>query len=269
MFSPRRHILFALAVTGLCLVSAPATQAYVLIVHDFALGLQFVAQNERLRQSWEQVNRARQIWRTLSYALPIGRPIAYAVLETRWREYRGTGEDDPFDAYNPLRLGLIHGDPDGQGYQRTAVPIPVYPAAARDAVSPATRQQLAETYRAILTIDGAAQLAVHQIATNRTAGKTTQRALTAIELDLATRSSGQVALLQDLAGAALLDARDGQLRNTTLNHLVELDLAEQLLWRETDRAQLAVDAERRQSYAAVAERTRAGTSELIHGWRLR
>lgn len=265
----RRRALLVLAATTLCLATATATQAYVLIVHDFGLGLQFIAQYERLRESWEQVNRARQIWRTLSYALPFGRPTAYAVQETRWREYRGTGEEDPFDAYNPLRLGLIHGDPDGQGYLRTSVPIPVYSPVVRGALGPATQQRVVETYRAILAIDGAAQLAVHQIATNRTAGKTTQRALSAIEQDLGSRGVGQVALLQDLAGAGLLDARDGQLRNATLNHLVELELAEQLLWRETDRAQLAVDAERRQAYAAVAERTRLGTSELIHGWRLR
>lgn len=269
MLPPRRRALRLLAVIGLSLVTATATQAYVLIVHDFALGLQFIAHYERLRQSWEQVNRARQIWRTLSYSLPLGRPGAYAVAETRWREYRGTGEEDPFDAYNPLRLALIHGDPDGEGYQRTSVVLPVYPLAVRGALPPGSRQHLADTYRIILAIDGAAQLAVHQIATNRTAGKTTQRALTTIEQDLGPRSTGQVALLQDLAGAALLEARDGQLRNTTLNHLVELDLAEQLLWRESDRAQLAVDAERRLGYATVAERTREGTSELIHGWRLR
>jgi hypothetical protein len=257
-----------MVVTALCLLTTSATQAYVLIVHDFALGLQFVAQYERLRQSWEQVNRFRQIWRSLAYALPLGRPIVYAVAETRWREYRGTGEEDPFDAYNPLRLGLIQGDPDGQGYQRTSVALPNYPSAVRESLGPAARAQVAATYRSVLAIDGAAQLTVHQIATNRTAGKTTQRALTAIEQDLGPRSTGQVALLQDLAGATLLEARDAQLRNITLNHLVELDLAEQLLWREADSAQLAVDAGRRQSYTAVTERARAGTSELIHGWRL-
>jgi hypothetical protein len=263
----RRARLITLLLLVVVLGTVRPTDAYVLIVHDIVLGIQFVAQNEQVQNIWNQVDSARRLWRRLSSALPVGRIAAYTVPETRWREYRGV-DDDPLDAYTPLRLALIDGDPDGRGYRQVVPPMPPDLAPSDADVSDTSREHIAALDRAVRLIDGYSQVAIHQIATNRTAGKATNRVLAAIDDDRRTRISGSVALLQDVAGARTAGVHDGHLRNITLAYLLESELAEQMLMRDVDATQLQVDIERRSAFLDVAQQSRAGTTELLRTWRL-
>jgi hypothetical protein len=263
----RRHRLIALVLVIASFGVVRASDAYVLIVHDILLGIQFVAQNEQVQNIWTQVDSARRLWRRLSSALSTGRIAAYTVPETRWREYRGS-DDDPLNAYTPLRLALINGDPDGRGYRQVVPPLPADLSPDDADPSDTSRERIATLDRTVRLIDGYSQLAVHQIATNRTAGKATNRVLAAIDEDRRGRVSGSVALLQDIAGARTAGIHDGHMRNITLAYLLESELAEQMLMRDSDAVQLRVDIERRTTFPDVAHQSRAGTTELLRTWRL-
>jgi hypothetical protein len=264
---PRHRRFFILALVLAMLAIGRSSDAYVLIVHDIVLGIQFVVQNEQVQQIWTQVDNARRLWRRLSSALSTPRIAAYTVPETRWREYRGA-DDDPLNAYTPLRLALINGDPDASGYREIVPAPPIYPGPAAATLSDANRERVAAIDRTVRLIDGYSQLAVDQIATNRTAGKTTNRALTAIDDDWRGRTTGSVALMQDIAGARLAGAHDGQMRSITLAYLLESELVEQILARDSEALHLRADLEKRSAFPEVARQSRAGTTEVLRDWRL-
>ena len=263
----RRHRFIVVVLVIVSLGAVRTSDAYVLIVHDILLGIEFVAHNEQIQNIWTQVDNARRLWRRLSNALSTGRIVAYSVPETRWREYRGT-DDDPLNAYTPLRLALINGDPGGAGYRQVTPPLPAYLPVAGSEPTDASRERIATLDRAVRVIDGYSQLAIDQIATNRTAGKATNRVLAAVDEDRRSRVSGSVALMQDVAGARAAAVHDGHMRNITLAYLLESELAEQLLMRDSDAVQLQADIERRTAFPEVARQSTAGTSQLLQSWRL-
>jgi len=136
----------------------------------------------------------------------------------------------------PWLEGLNTGDATGAAYRQTTRTLES-PLGALQHLPPAARRAIENAYATVEITDAVAQTGGHQIALVRGYSRELQRAIDALEADVLSRQPGyheMTAILDKVAGGALIGRRQDMATNQLLSHALEQLLARSKRLRDTE-----------------------------------
>jgi len=160
----------------------------------------------------------------------------------------------------PWLQGLDTGDATGGAYGAITRTLE-RPGSALEHLPPVARRAIEHAYATIEITDAVAQLGGHQVALVRGYGRELQRAIDALEGDVLSGQPGyheMTAILDKVAGGALIGRRQDMATNQLLAHTVEQLLARSKRLRDTEVAAMNM------RLGAMRDGRVAGTS-LVRG----
>lgn len=262
---PRRLIVF----TGVALLTAGAAGAQI-VVSDPAVTLrdQIIADLKRqlLDTLTQEADRIRQMAQRLAAVTTLQK---YATTDDvpEWRIHVFWG--DEFLYANPYTAALNYGDGTGSAFEQLAVPrvdAPAVLAAIGDAdAEAAIRAQLAT----IDATDSTIIAATDQTGQLRYNGRRDHAAIDALETDAIDGSTDQstTAVLDKIAGAGLIRARQQQARIQFLTATVEQLLVDNKRARDTEAATMDMQLERLRWGPQANATVVAGAADALRNWR--
>jgi hypothetical protein len=263
-----QHAARILTVTVGVLVAMPRDSAAQFAVFDPANFAELVQVLDQVEQQYARVLEQRRIWGKLARPLPDGRQGAYPIPATPWDMQRGTESPDPFGVYTALRQAIETGDPAGQQWRQSVVPLDRYPAEVLAGLTPTQRLQISRTYTHPLTADGVGIVGIHALAINRDGEQAAARALDQLSTHLRGGDVGNLALLQELASTDVLAAREEHLRNVYLAYLVEGLVANLKRYRDEEAERLNSILYEHQWGPQLSQQTTADTDRVLRDfWR--
>ena len=169
----------------------------------------------------------------------------------------------------PWIQGLNSGDPTGEAYWATTVPLepPDPPAAGLGA---AARLMLERQYATIEITDSVAMMAGHQVGLIRGYQEQLQQAVAALEGDVVNGSPPyheMTAILDKIAAGELLARRQDMATNQLLSHALEQLLARSKRLRDTEAAAMNMQLVTWRDGPAANKALVAGSADALRSWR--
>jgi len=169
----------------------------------------------------------------------------------------------------PWIQGLNGGDPTGEGYWATTVPLepPDSPGAGLD---PAARRMLERMYATIEITDSVAMMAGHQVGLIRGYEEQLQQAVGALEDDVVSASTPyheMTAILDKIAAGELIARRQDMATNQLLSHALEQLLARSKRLRDTEAAAMNMQLVTWRDGPAANDALVAGAGDALQRWR--
>jgi hypothetical protein len=262
--TPFRSLLGATLV-GLFLV--PAASAQVAVTDPSTTlrnAVTAVLKNRILDTTTEQHRRLRRMARRLSMHTDLRK---YAVPDPpRWR----THGSDLFLYTAAMNDALIFGDPQGAAYVSVSRPIGprVTPPAS---LTPAARRLLASQLATIELTDATAIAGIHQTGQLRFNGRKFELpAIAALEAQVVDPSQEQsaAAVLDKIAGATLIGARQRQARIQLLAATLEQLLVDNKRTRDAEAASMTMQLAKLDVQARTDDaQLLSGAGEQLRAWR--
>lgn len=262
---PRR----AIVVTSLVLLTAGAAGAQI-VVSDPAVTLrdQIIADLKRqlLDTLTQEADRIRQMAQRLAAVTNLQK---YATAEDvpEWRIHVFWG--DEFLYANPYTAALNYGDGSGSAFEQIALrrvdPAAILPAIGDADAQAAIRAQLAT----IDATDSTIIAGTDQTGQLRYNGRRDHAAIDALESDTIDPSTDQstTAVLDKLAGAGLIRARQQQARIQFLTATVEQLLVDNKRARDTEAATMNMQLEWLRWGSQANGALLAGAADALRNWR--
>ena len=169
----------------------------------------------------------------------------------------------------PWIQGLNSGDPTGDAYRATTVPV-LRPTVMPSRLPASARRSLERQYATIEITDSVASMGGHQVALARGYHGRLQDAVQALEGDVLNgllRYHEMTAILDKIAAGELLGRRQDMLSNQLLSHALEQLLARGKRLRDTEAAAMNMQLTTWRDGRAVDDAFVAGTGHALNSWR--
>lgn len=256
------------ATAAVCLTAAAAGAQ--IVVNDPAVTLrdQVIADLKRqlLDTLTQEADRIRQMAQRLAAVTSLQK---YATADDvpEWRIHVFWG--DEFLYATPYTAALNYGDGSGSAFEQVALPR-VDPAAIVPAIGDADAEAAIRAQLATIdATDSAIVAATDQTGQLRYNGRRDHAAIDALETDAVDPSTDQstTAVLDKLAGAGLIRARQQQARIQFLAATVEQLLVDNKRARDTEAATMNMQLERLRWGAQANGALLAGAADALRNWR--
>lgn len=165
--------------------------------------------------------------------------------------------------------GLNSGDPSGQGYYASVLPL-LRPTSLPARLTANARRTMERQYATIEVSDSVAMLGGHQVAQARGYHGRLQGAVDALEGDVLNgllRYHEMTAILDKIAAGELLGRRQDMLSNQLLSHALEQMLARGKRQRDTEALAMNMQLVTWRDARAANEAFVAGTGDALRTWR--
>lgn len=253
------RLIVLVIVSVLC---APHRAAAQLVVIDPANLVQTVLIAQRTAAQYEELRRQYQTIMRMGAGL--GSLEGYRVPAISF----GKHDVDRWEFGKPWLQGLNAGDPAGQAFWATALPL-ARPNAALQGLPADVRRTIERQYAAVEITDSVAQMGGHQVALVRNYGARLDRAIQALEGDVTNgllRYHELTAVADKIAAGELIARRQDMAVNQLLSHVLEQLLAQSLTRRnsEVEALNLQLEALREAAEPRVPSR-RAG--DALRSWK--
>jgi hypothetical protein len=255
----RRRVSLTVLLLGALTASASAQ----LVVIDPANLAQAVLIAQRTQQTYEQLQN--QYLLILRMSRGLGDLTGYTVPPIAITRHDG----GRWEFGRPWIEGLNAGDPEGMGYQATAVPLQ-RPDRHLSQLGHEAQRLFERQYATVEISDSVAMLGGHQVALIRRYHDQLQQAVEALQADVLNRSPNyhqMTAVLDKIAAGELLARRQDMAANQLLSHALEQLLARNKRARDTEAATINMQLTTWRDGQAVNAAFGAGTGDALRMWR--
>ena len=248
------------AATLILLLTVPARAQ--ILVHDPGNLTQAILNAERTWREYQEMLAQYQTIVRMSQGL--GNMDGYRLLPVPMASH----DVGRWEFGRPWLQGLMTGDATGAAYAQTTRRLE-RPLGALQ-LPPAARRTVASAYATVEITDAVAQMAGHQVALVRSYSSRLQRAINALEGDVASTQPEYhetTAILDKVAAGTLIGRRQDMAANQLLTHTLEQLLARSKRLRDTEAATMNMRLGAMRDGRAAGDSIVRGAADDFRTWR--